>query len=173
MAAKVPTTDLDARFSSEDATPTGWAAACGQLESAGVYWLTTVRPDGRPHVTPLIGLWLDDALYFCTGPEERKAKNLAGNPHCILTTGRNDLDEGCDIVVEGEARKVADKAGLDRVATGYETKYGRHFTAPDGTFHGLADVIRRGEALVYEVVPATAFGFGKGRPFSQTRWRFS
>ncbi|MEQ7005265.1 pyridoxamine 5'-phosphate oxidase family protein [Actinopolymorpha sp. B17G11] len=172
MAAKAPTTDLDARFSSEDATPTGWAEACGQLETAGVYWLTTVRPDGRPHVTPLIGLWLDDALYFCTGSEERKAKNLASNPHCILTTGRNDLDEGCDIVVEGDARTVEDKARLDRIATGYESKYRHHFTAPDGTFHGLADAIRRGDALIYEVAPSKAFGFAKGRPFSQTRWRF-
>jgi general stress protein 26 len=172
MAAKAPTAELDARFSSNAAAPTAWATACGQLESAGVYWLSTVRPDGRPHVTPVIGLWLDDALYFCTGPEERKAKNLAGNPHCILTTGRNDLDQGCDIVVEGEAERVDDKARLNRIATGYETKYGRHFTAPEGTFHGLADTIRRGDALIYEVAPSRAFGFGKGRTFSQTRWRF-
>ena len=49
-----------------------------------MYWLSTVRPDGRPHVTPLLGIWLDGALYFCTGPDERKAKNLARNPRCIL-----------------------------------------------------------------------------------------
>jgi general stress protein 26 len=172
MATKDPVTDLDPRYGNEDATPTDWADARRHLDAAEIYWLTTVRPDGRPHVTPLIGVLLDDRLYFCTGPEERKAKNLAGHPHCILTTGRNDLDEGYDIVVEGDARTVEDKATLDRIATGFETKYGRHFTAPDGTFHGLSDSIRRGDALVYEVAPSTAFGFGKGQPFSQTRWRF-
>ncbi|GAA4986753.1 pyridoxamine 5'-phosphate oxidase family protein [Actinopolymorpha pittospori] len=172
MATKDPVTALDPRYGNEDATPTSWADARRHLDAAEIYWLTTVRADGRPHVTPLIGVLLDDALHFCTGPEERKAKNLASRPHCILTTGRNDLDEGYDIVVEGDARTVDDKATLDRIATGYETKYGPHFTAPDGTFHGLSDSIRGGDALVYEVAPSTAFGFGKGQPFSQTRWRF-
>lgn len=56
------------------ASPTGWAEARGELAAALVYWLSTVRPDGRPHITPLIGVWQDGALYFCTDPEERKVK---------------------------------------------------------------------------------------------------
>jgi general stress protein 26 len=146
------------------------AAARGDLRDAPVYWLSTVRPDGRPHVTPLLGIWLDGALYFCTGPTERKVKNLAQNPHCILTTGSNQLD-GL-VVVEGEAAKVNDEAELRTVADTYESKYGPHFTAPEGTWFGLGDAIRGGHALVYRVVPTTAFGFGKGKQFSQTRWRF-
>ena len=39
----------------------------------------------------------DDALYFTTGRTERKAKNLAQNPHCVVTTGCNVLD-GLDVV---------------------------------------------------------------------------
>jgi hypothetical protein len=138
-----------------------------------VYWLSTVRPDGRPHVTPLLGVWLDGALYFCTGPTERKAKNLAGNPHCILTTGRNGLDGGLDVVVEGSAARVTDEAELRTVADTYESKYGARFTAPEGTWYGLGDAIRGGTVLVYRVAPSTVFGFGKGREFSQTRWRFA
>ena len=80
-----------------------------------MYWLSTVRPDGRPHVTPLLGIWLDGALYFCTGPDERKAKNLARNPRCILTTGCNRLD-GLDLVVEGQAAEVRGPAELRSVA---------------------------------------------------------
>src|ERR1700730_14996128 len=90
-----PIVELGA-FSSPNASPTGWPKARAGLQEAAVYWLSTVRPDGRPHATPLIGLWLDGALYFCTGPTERKARNLAYNPHCILTTGRNTLD-GLDL----------------------------------------------------------------------------
>jgi hypothetical protein len=41
------------------------------------FWLSTARPDGRPHVTPFIAVWLDEALWFCTGADELKAKNLA------------------------------------------------------------------------------------------------
>ena len=171
MTEHKPMTDLSA-FSSEGAVPTDWAQGLGDLRSAELYWLTTVRPDGRPHVTPLIAIWLDGAMYFCTGADERKAKNLAQNAQCILTTGRNTLG-GLDLVVEGEASEVRDTAELRAVADTYESKYGRHFTSPEGTWFGLGDSIRTGDVLVYRVPTSTAFGFGKGKQFSETRWRFS
>jgi hypothetical protein len=170
MTGEEPVAELDARFSSDDAAPTGWAEACGQLVTAEVYWLSTVRPDGRPHVTPLLSVWLDGALYFCTGTSERKARNLAHNPHCILTTGCNALGDGLDLVVEGDATRVSDDGELRPVADAYESKYGSdwRFAVRDGAFHGEG-----GEALVYRVAPTTVFAFGKGeREFSQTRWRF-
>ncbi len=176
MAGKEPVAEQDARFSSDGATPTDWAEARRRLEDAEVYWLSTVRPDGRPHVTPLLSVWLDGALYFCTGHRERKAKNLAHNPHCVLTTGCNALDEGLDLVVEGDATQVSDDAKLRRIAEAYESKYGSawRFTVRDGAFYHDPGSLRGAnpvKALVYEVVPATIFGFGKGE-FSQTRWRF-
>jgi len=151
---------------------TEWVQGRRDLEEAELYWLSTVRPDGRPHVTPLLGIWLDGALYFCTGSDERKAKNLEQNQQCILTTGSNNLD-GLDLVVEGEAAKVSDEPELRTVADTYESKYGARVTAPEGTWFGLGDAIRNGEVLVYRVAPSTAWGFGKGRVFSQTRWTFS
>jgi hypothetical protein len=170
MAEPEPVTTL-APFSSDNAAPTPWPQARADLRDSPVYWLSTVRPDARPHVTPLLGIWLDGALYFCTGPTERKVRNLTQNPHCILTTGSNELD-GLDIVIEGEAATVTDGAELRNVADTYESKYGRHLTAPEGTWSGLGDAIRDGTALVYRVAPTTAFGFGKGKQFSQTRWQF-
>ena len=65
-------TRLDPRFSEPDATATTWDDAVAVLRSAGVSWLTTVRADGRPHVTPLVAVWLDGAVHFCTGPQEQK-----------------------------------------------------------------------------------------------------
>src|SRR5215217_7167056 len=97
MAGTNPVAELDPGFSSPDATASPWLVAREILEQAEVYWLTTVRPDGRPHVTPLIASWLGDALYFCTGPDERKAKNLAENSRCVITTGSNTLSEGLDV----------------------------------------------------------------------------
>jgi uncharacterized pyridoxamine 5'-phosphate oxidase family protein len=166
-----PETELSA-FSSDDASPTEWASARAQLDAAEVFWLSTVRPDGRPHVTPLLAVWSDDALYFCTSPPERKAKNLDQNPYCILTTGRNSLD-GLDIVVEGKAREVSDEDELGRVADAYAAKYPSDFTEPHGTWFGLDEAIRSGDSLLYCVAPVTAFGFGKGASFSQTRYRFA
>jgi hypothetical protein len=169
MTGHEPVTELDPQFSSKDATATPWSVARERLERAPIYWLSTVRPDGRPHVTPLIAVWLDGALHFCTGPSERKAKNLAGNAHCVLTTGSDALDEGLDLVLEGDAVRVSDEGRLQGLAATYVAKYGSdwQFTVRDGAFHGEG-----GEALVYAVAPTTAFGFGKGDPFSQTRWRF-
>jgi uncharacterized pyridoxamine 5'-phosphate oxidase family protein len=159
-------------FSTIDAVPTEWAQAREALRNAKVYWLSTVRPSGRPHVTPLIGVWLDGALYFCAGRAEGKAKNLVQNAQCVVTTGCNRLD-GLDVVVEGAAELTGDEAELRRVAGTYEAKYGAEFTEPEGIWFGLADAIRFGQALVYRVAPTRSFGFGKGKPLSQTRWRFS
>jgi general stress protein 26 len=168
MTIKNPTTELDSRFSSPDAAPLPWTTGQDALEQAEVFWLTTVRPDGRPHVTPLISVWLDGALHFCTGPEEQKAKNLVANTHCAVTTGCNSLSEGLDLVIEGEAVQVRDEDLLQRLADRYERKYeGWHFAVRDGAFHGDG-----GRALVFAIAPSKAFGFGKGEPYSQTRWRF-
>jgi nitroimidazol reductase NimA-like FMN-containing flavoprotein (pyridoxamine 5'-phosphate oxidase superfamily) len=165
-----PMAELDPRYSSPNATAIPWAEARRQLEAAEIFWLSTVRPDGRPHVTPLISAWIDGALYFCTGPTERKAKNLESNTHCVLTTGCSSIDEGLDLVVEGDAVRLSDRATLQRVADALASKYGEPFvfTVRDGAFWSDDG----GEALVFEVRPTTAFGFGKGDLFSQTRWRF-
>src|SRR5262245_36371516 len=101
MSTSGPAAQLDTRFSSPEATAIPWDTAREKLAQAAIYWLSTVRPDGRPHVTPLPAVWQDDALYFCTGAAEQKARNLAGNAQCILTTGCNSFSEGLDLVVEG------------------------------------------------------------------------
>jgi general stress protein 26 len=167
MATAKPVATLAPRFSSPNASARAWAEAELILNSAQIYWLTTVRPNHRPHVTPLIAVWHQGALYFCTGEDERKAKNLARNANCILTTGCNGFD-GLDIVVEGKAIQVSDEAKLRQIASRYSAKYeGWFFDVRDGAFYGDG-----GRAPVYEVVPETVFGFGKGEPYSQTRWRF-
>jgi predicted enzyme related to lactoylglutathione lyase len=174
----VPEATLDPRFSSEQAQPANWNEASAQLETAEVYWLSTVRSDGRPHVTPLLGLWLDKAFFFSTGPDERKARNLTRNASCVVTTGNNRLTEGTDLVLEGRALRVTDDVELQRLADAYEAKYGGdwRFSVRDGAFvhasvaltHGAVE----GRAYVFQVVPSTAFAFRKGATYSQTRWRW-
>ena len=172
MGSMEPVAELDVRYSSVGVAAQDWTQVVRLLEAAEVFWLSTVRPDGCPHVTPLLSVWLDGALYFCTGPGERKAKNLLGNAQCVLTTGRNRLSDGMDVVVEGKAVKVDDDAEFRSIADAYEAKYGQYFTSPEGTWSGLADSIRGGEALGYRVSPSKVLGFDKGKQYSQTRWRF-
>jgi len=105
-----PVTELDTRFSDRDAVATSWEETRIALEEAELFWISTVRADGRPHVTPLVAVWLDDAIHFATGPGEQKAVNLRANRHVILTTGCNGWERGLDVVVEGEAVQVTDEA---------------------------------------------------------------
>jgi nitroimidazol reductase NimA-like FMN-containing flavoprotein (pyridoxamine 5'-phosphate oxidase superfamily) len=162
-------TQLDQRFSDKDAQPVDWETGQQRIEEAQIYWISTVRSDGRPHVTPLIALWQDGALYFCTGPDEQKGVNLASNPCCAITTGSNEYDHGLDVVVEGRAERVTDEDRLRELADAYVSKYGEEwrFGVEDGAFtHSGAE----SRAHVFEVKPAKVLGFGKGDTFSQTRW---
>ena len=173
MAAQDVTAEIHG-FSEPDSTPTPWAAGLEQLRAADTFWLSTVRPDGRPHVTPLIAVWHAGALWFATGPEERKTKNLADNPSCVLTTGRSDLVEGAlDVVLEGRAEQVTDDAELEPVATAFAVKYPTgpwDFEARGGA---LIDRGSGGRAIVFRVRPLRGLGFRKGDRFSQTTWRWT
>jgi nitroimidazol reductase NimA-like FMN-containing flavoprotein (pyridoxamine 5'-phosphate oxidase superfamily) len=79
MAATEPGPELDARFSAPGAVVTSWAEVRRTIQEAELFWISTVRPDGRPHVTPLPAVWQGGALYFCTGAAEQKGVNLARN----------------------------------------------------------------------------------------------
>jgi general stress protein 26 len=163
-----PTTTLDTRFSDPGAAPTAWEETVGVLEGAELFWITTVRADGRPHSSPLVAVWLDGALHFSTGADEQKAVNLRTNAHVILTTGCNQWDRGLDLVVEGEAVRVDDDTTLQRLADAWRTKWdGRwQFGAGEGTFHHEV-----GTALVFAVEPRKVLAFGKGT-FTHTRHEF-
>ena len=164
----MPNTELDARYGEPEATAVPWEQAEEVLAAAPLYWVTTLRPDGRPHVTPLVAVWHAGAMHFATGAEERKGRNLAANRTCLFTTGTNALHSGTDLVLEGEAVQLADDTALQGVADAFLAKYGEewHFEVGDGKFgHGS------GSALVYRVEPTVVHAFGKD-PYSQTKYTF-
>ena len=168
MSSPAPTPDLHAGFSAPGAKPTPWEDVVGVLVSAELFWISTVRTDGRPHVTPLPAVWRDGALYFCTGPGEQKALNLRANHQCVLTTGDNRWKAGLDVVVEGRAERVSDDALLGALAAMWEMKYDGdwQYDVRDGAFHH-----EPGVAHVFEVRPRKVLSFAKGE-FAQTRFRF-
>jgi nitroimidazol reductase NimA-like FMN-containing flavoprotein (pyridoxamine 5'-phosphate oxidase superfamily) len=162
-------------FSHPDATPTPWAVGLERVIDADTFWLSTVRPDGRPHVTPLVAVWLDGALFFCTGDDERKARNLRDNASCVMTTGCNAFRSGTDIVLEGEATNVTDDATLQRVADALLAKYDWPYRVKDGALEEVGrpdEGESRGVAIVFRVTPSTIFAYGRGASFSATRYRF-
>lgn len=97
-----------------------WAQVEERLVAAEHYWLATVRPDGRPHVIPRWGVWVDDRFYYDGAPTTVHARNLAANPACTL-----NLESGVEsVIVEGISEPSrADADGLGARLAGAFAKY--------------------------------------------------
>jgi nitroimidazol reductase NimA-like FMN-containing flavoprotein (pyridoxamine 5'-phosphate oxidase superfamily) len=167
-----PVTAIDQRYSSAKAVAISWDQTRSVLESAELFWLTTVRADGRPHVTPVVAVWLGEMLCFTTGAEEQKYVNLRANPNVVLTTGCNSWDRGLDVVVEGQASHVTDEATLTRAASAFATKWqgSWQFAVRDGRFYNVGAGDWPSE--VFSVTPVKVFAHAKGDPFGATTHRF-
>jgi len=153
-----PTRSIDHRYSEPEAVAVEWDEIGRLLEAAELFWICTVRPGGRPHVTPLVAVWVDGAIHFQTGAQEQKFANLRSNPHVALLTGCNQWDRGVDVVVEGDAVQVTDSATLERLSTAWARKWDGRWNDP------LSEV--------FSVVPTTIYSYAKGDPFGQTTHRF-
>lgn len=132
-----------------------WKWAVGRLSKSRTYFLSTVRPDGRPHVMPLWGVWMDNRFYFSTGKTSVKARNLAENPACVV------CPEGGEeaVIVEGRASKVRAGATLKKFARLYKKKY-------------QIDPLAMNEPI-YQVRPSVVFGqIEKTFGDTATRWTF-
>lgn len=149
-----------------------WSEVCRRLTEAQTYWLATVTQEGRPHVRPVLGVWVDAALHTTSSPAARKARNLATNERCSCSIAA----EGVDVVLEGTAAKVTDDEHLQRVADAYKAKYGWTPTVEDGAFDAPYGAPTAGPPPyeVYEIAPSVVFGFGTDDEHAprSTRWRF-
>lgn len=158
---------LDKRFGETDQAA-DWSMVSNVLSGAELYWLTTVRGDGRPHVTPLVGVWVDDSFVFCTGPEEQKARNLEHGTAVAVITGANSWKDGLDVVVEGAAERLTGTQTLTPLADAYREKYSGEwdFIATDEGFgHSEGSI-----AHVFRVTPAKVIAFAKS-PHGQTTFK--
>jgi Pyridoxamine 5'-phosphate oxidase len=164
-----PVTSLDSRYSDPSAGPTSWEDTRAALERAELFWLTTVRADGRPHTTPVVAVWLDDALHFTTGAGEQKSRNLQVSPYVIAITGCNGWEAGLDVVVEGDAVQPTDPALLARVAEAFHAKWDGQwqFEAKEGGFFHPSGF----EVQLFSVLPSKVLAFAKS-PFGHTTHRF-
>jgi len=153
--------------------PLPWSRARDALAASRgpsvTFFLGTVRPEGTPHAAGLGAVWVDDALWFVTGPSTRKARNLALNPACTISCRL----AGIDLVLEGHASRVADHDALERLASIYreagwpaevrEDAFTAPFSAPSAgppPWH------------LYRLELHTAFGVATEEPYGATRWRF-
>lgn len=135
-----------------------WDDVRSRLESAHHAWLATTRPDGRPHVVPVDGLWLDDRWWFGGSAETVHQRNLEANASVVLHLE----DAAAAVVVEGVAEHVRPDDTLARRLAGLSAeKYGY---APDPGAYVEAGVWRM---TPVRVLAWTAF------PTDATRFRFT
>lgn len=134
------------------------------------FFVSTVRPDGRPHSAGVGAAWVDDALYFKGGPGTRRSRNLAENPACTVSVRL----PGLDLILEGEAHRVTDTATLEKVAAVYRTG-GWPATA---TADGLTAPFSAPSAgpppwHLYRLTLHTAIAVAGTEPHGATRWDFA
>ena len=138
-----------------------WSWAVERLEKSHNYWISTARPDGRPHLMVIWGVWWDGAFWFSTGPKTRKAKNIAAQPYCAF--GTEKADEA--VIVEGTAVEITDRAEWKRMGEVYDKKYGGK----------LLPLLESTDGSVFRIEPKVAFGQDEhAEDFVQsaTRWTF-
>ena len=135
-------------------------------------WLATVNTDGSPHVMPLGALWVDGAFYFTSGAAARKSRNLEHDPRCALTVATHDFD----LVFEGKATKVTDRATAQRIADRYKAD-GWPASVTEGSASLTAEYSAPSAGPppwdIYEMVPETVYALGTAEPYGATRWRFA
>ena len=137
-----------------------WSWAAERLAKSHNYWVATSRPDGRPHLMIVWGIWLDDALWFSTGSHTRKAKNLGENPNCVVAT--EQADEA--VIAEGAAAPTSERAQIKRVIAAYNKKYGGN----------LEPLLESTGSLLFRMAPRVVFAQDEhAENFDEalTRWR--
>jgi len=142
-----------------------WRWAKERLEEGRTYWISTSGQDAKPHMMPVWGVWFNDAFFFSTGNQSRKARNLAENPHCSIATEidfkkrpkKDDIKDA--VILEGTAELVSDSRILKKFGKLYEDKYAwdmEDFDEP-----------------VYRVRPNIVFGLTSEFNQTATRWTYN
>jgi hypothetical protein len=139
-----------------------WSWALERLENSHNYWIATSRPDGRPHLMLVWGVWWHDAFWFSTGPRTRKARNLTNNPRCAV--GTEKADEA--VILEGTVQEITDRTAWKELVGVYNRKYGGD----------VGPLLESSGGSVYRVNPQTVFGQDEhAANFTEavTRWTFT
>ena len=137
-----------------------WSWAEELLVASRNYWLTSLWPDGRPHLMPVWGLWHDGSFWFSSSKQSRKSHNLIADPRCTVATE----DAANPVVVEGIAELVTAAEELVRMLAFENTKYGTDYSI---------ELLDPDVNSVFRVRPRWAFGLRQDDfTGSPTRWIF-
>ena len=135
-----------------------WSDVEKRLEDAKAYWIASTRPDGRPHVVPRDGTWLDGALYYGGSPETVHNRNITQNPNVVVHIG-----DGLEaFIVEGavEIQKPTEEMA-QRLSDESFAKYPQYGRMDPSMYMGGVSVLRPKRVLAWTsfTEDATRFRF--------------
>jgi hypothetical protein len=130
-------------------------------------WLSTINPDGSPHLTPVGFVQLDGVWYFTSGPGTRKSRNIAADPRCVVSFATHPFD----LVIEGSAARVTEADELRSIADEYNRVGWPAQVEGDAlTAEYSAPSAGPPPWRVYKITPSTVFAFGTAEPYGATRF---
>lgn len=151
--------------------PVAWSTAQQKFAEGGWFWLSTVRPDGRPHCVPVFAAWAVPVFYVASNDRARKSRNLDVEGRCVLTKDAGDLH----LVVEGTARHAWDDSTLTRASRAFAEVYEWPTRVGESELDADYGAPTSGGPpyQVFEVTPNKAFAFPTdGESSTPTRWTF-
>ncbi len=131
------------------------------LEEEAVVWLSTVRPDGTPHIVPVWFWWDGTSLLVFSKPDAVKVRNLRAGSAVMLGVG--DADEDFDIGLFQGRAEILDAPTSEVVPAGHLEKYASQMAGIGLT---PADYIET-YSLVVRITPSHYLGW-HGRSIPQS-----
>jgi hypothetical protein len=133
-------------------------------------WLSTINPDGTPHVTPVGVEQIDGVWYFTSGPATRKSRNIAADPRCVVSVATHPFD----LVIEGTAARVTDADELHTVAAAFNADGWPAQVEGDAvTAEYSAPSAGPPPWHVYKITPSTVYAFGTAEPYGATKFELT
>jgi len=138
-----------------------WSFVEEQMSKAHNFWVSTTRPDGRPHAIPTWGVWLEGRFYFEGSPQTRHMRNLSQNPGIVV-----HLESGEKVVIiEGEAHEIVppEPSLAECLSAVFSRQYAwaKYSPTPQAWDAGGLFVVQPKTVLAWSRFPKDA-----------TRWRF-
>jgi hypothetical protein len=144
----------------DESGTTSWEVARERLanpEHQRTSWLATTRPDGRPHLMPVIASWIDGAIHIVAGEGTRKARNLAADGRCVIATSSTTLPS-IDIVVEGRADPLTEDDAVRHIAEVLSASGWPLEAKGDRVYGPNAPTAGQPPYTIYRIVPSKVFG---------------
>ena len=157
---KERTPEREQPLAGDKSATTSWEFAEERLanpENPRTCWLATTRPDGRPHLMPVIAFWIDDALHIVVGEGSRKARNLAADGRCVIGTSSTRLPS-LDLIVEGRADPLTDHDAVRQITQFLNERNWPLEAKGDKVYGPNAPTAGPPPYTIFRIVPAKVFG---------------